>query len=103
LPRLVDANEVEAKQYLSYLAQRQGVVTETHLLVDDHVPTALHQLIQRENINLLVLSAHGYSGEPRATLGSIAHNLINLCTISMVVIQDMPASIASTNMEALRK
>jgi nucleotide-binding universal stress UspA family protein len=101
--RLIEANQIEAEQYLSQLAQRHEVVTETHLLVNDNVPTALHQLIQRENIDLVILSAHGYSGEPRATLGSIAHNLINLCTIAIVVIQDMPASIDSTNMEALRK
>jgi len=100
--RLIERNQIEAEQYLHHLSQRQGVETETRLLVDDSVTNALHNLIQSECVDLVVLSAHGYSGESRVSLGGVASNLLDLCSASMIVLQDLPAPVTTFHMEAVR-
>ena len=53
-------------------------------------PTAaLHNIIDRENIDLVLLSAHGYSGENRWPYGKIALNFIAYGTTPLIIIQDL--------------
>lgn len=102
--RLVEINRAEAERYLESFAARVPGDVETRLLVSDNVPTALHQLIEQEGIDLIILSAHGYSGRPQWPYGSVAGNLITYCSKPVLVVQDLPAisSSASGSMPAAR-
>ncbi|MEP7286265.1 MAG: universal stress protein [Chloroflexota bacterium] len=93
--RLIDRNRVEAARYLEQLETRlsTGITVKSHLLVDDSVATALHKLIEREGIDLTILSAHGYSGEPLWPYGSIANNLIAYSPKPILVVQDLPSTL----------
>ncbi|RPI97695.1 MAG: universal stress protein, partial [Chloroflexi bacterium] len=101
--RVVERNREESERYLEQLRTRYAVNTATRILVDDNVPAALHNLAQQENVDLVVLCAHGYSGEPRWPFGSIANNLINYYDKSMVIVQDLPADLPSEDNQAPRK
>lgn len=89
--RLVEINRAEAARYLDSFAARVPGDTETRLLVSDNVPAALHQLIEQEGVDLIILSAHGYSGRPQWPYGSVAGNLITYCSKPVLVVQDLPA------------
>ncbi len=101
--RVVERNREESERYLEQLRSRYAVDTATRILVDDNVAAALHNLAQQENVDLVVLCAHGYSGEPRWPFGSIADNLINYYDKSMVIVQDLPAALPSEENQAPRK
>lgn len=102
--RLVEINRVGAERYLEDFAARVPGDVETRLLIDENVPAALHQLIEQEGVDLVILSAHGYSGRPQWPYGSVASNLITYCSKPVLIVQDLPAisSRASGSMPAAR-
>lgn len=93
--RIVELNRAEAARYLESFASRLPGEVETRLLVSENIAATLHQLAEQERIDLVVLSAHGYSGEPRWPYGSITGNLLAYSTRPMLVVQDLPAMEAS--------
>ena len=92
LDRLTERNRTEAMNYLEQLVSRVDAKAEPRLLVSEKVSTALHNLIEQETIDLVVLSAHGYSSEPQWPYGSIAYNLISYLNRPLLIIQDFPSS-----------
>lgn len=90
--RLVERNRVEAMKYLEQLVSRVDTKAAPRLLVSEKVSIALHNLIEQESVDLVVLSAHGYSGEPCWPCGSIAYNIISYINQALLVIQDLPSS-----------
>jgi len=97
LDRLVERNMAEATQYLEQLVSRVDAKAEPRLLVSEKVSIALHNLIEQESVDLVVLSAHGYSSEPRWPYGSIAYNIISYSNQALLVIQDLPSAYISTS------
>jgi nucleotide-binding universal stress UspA family protein len=96
--RIVERNREEAVHYLEQLENRlsRRVNVESRLLVDDNVARALHQLIDQEEVNLVILSAHGYSGEPQWPYGSITNSIVAYSPRPVLVVQDFPVSPVST-------
>lgn len=91
--RLVDRNREEAARYLEQLLSHlpaEGLDVQTHLVASQNVPATLHELVEREHIDLVVLSAHGYSGEARWPYGSVVSNLIFYGTPPLLILQDLP-------------
>jgi nucleotide-binding universal stress UspA family protein len=101
LDRLVERNRAEAMKYLEQLVSRVDAKAELRLLVSEKVSIALHNLIEQESVDLVVLSAHGYSIEPRWPYGSIAYNIISYTNQALLVIQDLPSSYIPTNQYTL--
>jgi nucleotide-binding universal stress UspA family protein len=95
--RLVEINRAEAGRYLDSFATRVPGNVETRLLVSDNVAAALHQLIEQESIDLIILSAHGYSGRPQWPYGSVAGNLITYSSKPVLIVQDLPAVSSSAS------
>jgi nucleotide-binding universal stress UspA family protein len=91
--RLVERNQEEGARYLEQLLSRlsvEGLDVQTHLLVNQNVAVTLHDLIEREQIDLVIVSAHGYSGEARWPYGSVVSNLIFYGTTPLLIMQDLP-------------
>ncbi len=99
LDRLIERNRAEALKYLEQLVSRVDAKAELRLLVSEKVSTALHNLSEQETIDLVVLSAHGYSSEPQWPYGSIAYNLISYIDQPLLVIQDFPSSDIPTSQQ----
>jgi nucleotide-binding universal stress UspA family protein len=79
-----------AVKYLEQLAAQLAGDVQTHLLVNDNVATSLLQLVRDERVDLIVLSAHGRSGEPQRPYGSTAGSLITYNTKPVLLVQDLP-------------
>lgn len=89
--RLVEYNRRSAIHYLEQVQARLGEDVTTRVVVGDDVAGRLHQLIEEEGSDLIVVSAHGKSGKPLWPLGSVSANLILYGAAPILVVQDLPA------------
>jgi nucleotide-binding universal stress UspA family protein len=92
--RVIERNREEAGRYLEQVKSRsnlEGIAVQTHLIVSDNAAVALHQLAEQEQIELLTLSAHGYSGNHQWPYGSMVNNFIMYGKIPLLIVQDLPA------------
>jgi nucleotide-binding universal stress UspA family protein len=87
--QLTERNRLEATRYLQQLQSRLSLDIETHLLVSDNAAVALHELVVQENVDLVVLSAHGYSGGAKWPYGSMAVSFIAYGTTPLLIVQDL--------------
>jgi len=87
--QLTALNRERGAAYLRDLESRLGLQSETRLLVSHNPATALHQLVEQEDIDLVVLSAHGFSGGTKWTFGSVALNFAVYGTTPLLVVQDI--------------
>lgn len=87
--RVLDRNQAEGSQYLEQTQAHLPANTQTRLLVSDNVAAALQSVSEQEQIDLLILNAHGYSGEARWPYGSITNRFITNGTTPLLIIQDL--------------
>ena len=92
--RVVTRNREEAGRYLEQLKSRsylEGIAVQTHLLTSDNAAVALHQLGEQEHIDMVTLSAHGYSGNRQWPYGGMVNNFIMYGRVPLLIVQDLPA------------
>ncbi len=95
--RLTERNRLEATRYLEQVRSWQTRNVQTQVLVSDNAATALHELVKRENVDLVVLSAHGYFGGTKWPYGSVTLSFIAYGTTPLLVVQDLsPDELEST-------
>jgi nucleotide-binding universal stress UspA family protein len=79
--------------YVTKMEERLSVPCETFVTENNSVSSAIHELAtQKEDIDLVVLCAHGYTGKFTWPYGSVARNYIEHGTKPVLVIQDVPLS-----------
>ena len=88
--QLVARNQAEATQYLDQLQSRLTGEVEARVLVSDHLAATLHELIEQEKADLVLLSAHGLSSQTRGPYGAVTSNLIAYGTTPLVIMQEGP-------------
>jgi len=91
--RIVARNREEALQYLDQVQLRStmaGINVKTHLIISNDPTAALHELVDREQINMLALSAHGFSGNNKWPYGSMVNNFILYGKVPLLIVQDLP-------------
>ena len=91
IEQITGRNLAAATGYLAQLQQRLPPETETRLLVSDNVIASLHDLIEQEKVDLLILSAHGHSGGSQRPFGNVATNFITYGLVPLLIVQDMPS------------
>jgi nucleotide-binding universal stress UspA family protein len=89
IERITERNKERGAHYLQALTSRVSVDTDTRLLVSENTAGALHTLVEEEDVDLVALSAHGYSGEARWAYGSIALNFIAYGATPLLIVQDI--------------
>ena len=92
--RIVARNREEAIRYLDQVRLQsplEGIEVETRLLTSDNAAAALHELVGKENIDMVALSAHGYSGYNQWPYGSMVNNFILYSKVPLLIVQDLPA------------
>jgi nucleotide-binding universal stress UspA family protein len=94
--RLVELNREKGSEYLRDLQSRVGGGAETRLLVSHSPAAALHELVEQEGIDLVLLSAHGYSGGRKWPYGSVALNFVAHGSTPLVIVQDVARTEAET-------
>jgi nucleotide-binding universal stress UspA family protein len=92
--RIVARNREEAIRYLDQVRLQSpldGIEVQTSLLTSDNAAAALHELSEKENIDMVALSAHGYSGNNQWPYGSMVNNFILYSKVPLLIVQDLPA------------
>jgi nucleotide-binding universal stress UspA family protein len=87
--QLTERNRLEASRCLEQLQSRLYSNVQIRLLVGDNTAPTLHELVKQEDVDLVVLSAHGYSGGIRWPYGSVALNFIAYGTTPLLIVQDL--------------
>ena len=90
IEQLEERNRVESLNYLEEIQERLPVKTQTRLLIRDNIVGGLHDVAREEEVDLVLLSAHGHSGESRWPYGSVGISFIAYGTSPLLIIQDMP-------------
>ena len=91
--QLMEVSRLAVTGYLNEMKARLPVECESRVLENTNVSTAIQELAaQEEDIDLVVLCAHGYTGQFAWPYGSIARNYIEHGTKPVLVIQDVPRS-----------
>jgi nucleotide-binding universal stress UspA family protein len=86
--RLVDRNQTEAIHYLDELRAQFSGETQTRVIVSDQVVAALHEMIEQEKVDLVLLNAHGSSGQTRWQYGGVVNNFMMYGTTPLLIMQD---------------
>jgi nucleotide-binding universal stress UspA family protein len=102
--RLTELNRARGIKYLGQLQARLPPSTEVHLVVSEDPAAALHDLVDQGEIDLVALSAHGYTGETRWPYGSTALNFIANGTTPLLIVQDLsPHELEKTRAERAKQ
>lgn len=90
IEELREINISEAEKYINNIKEQFPQEKVESIIESSKQPTvALHNIIDREKIDLVLLSAHGYSGENRWPYGKIALNFIAYGTTPLIIVQDL--------------
>jgi nucleotide-binding universal stress UspA family protein len=88
--QLTERNRAEAIKYLEDLKSRIGVTLQTKLEVSPSISRSLHQMAEENEVDLTILSAHGYSGDTRWPFGSVGLGFIVYGSTPLLILQDLP-------------
>ena len=91
--QLMNVSRQTVSNYLNEMKERLPVECETCVIENISVNSAIQELAsQDQDIDLVVLSAHGYTGQSTWPYGSVARNYMEHGTKPVLVIQDVPRS-----------
>ncbi len=80
------------EKYLYEMKERLPVDCDTCVVESTSVPSAIQELAEQEDIDMVILCAHGYSGKITWPYGTVTWNYIEHGTKPLLVIQDVPHS-----------
>ena len=102
---VVRLNQAEAEEGLSKLRndlQAEGARVSVRVLVGDSQVEAIHDLVDAESVDLVVMTAHGESGSHRWPYGTLTLHFILFGTAPLLIDQDVPpGGIQRTQAEAI--
>jgi nucleotide-binding universal stress UspA family protein len=90
LKRIEDRNQQEAARYLEQLQSSMAGNVQIRLLISEGAAMSLHELVEREKADLVVLSGHGYSGKTKWPYGGVTNSFIQYGTTPLLIVQDLP-------------
>ncbi len=100
--QLVERNQAQATHYLEQLQARLSPNTHVKVVLNGHTTASLHKVVEQQEIDLVVLSAHGYSGHDRWPYGNVVTSFISYASVPLLILQDMPhQAIQSSEAERL--
>ncbi len=98
--RITERNREEAARYLERLQSWLKADVQTRLLVSENSAASLHDLVEQESVDMVMLSAHGYSGGTKWPYGSMVINFIGYGTTPLLIVQDLsPDEVERTKAE----
>ena len=90
--KVTESNYNAAASYLEQLRCRLPIQPHIHLVYGESVVNSLQCLVDKEHADLIIVCAHGYSGDARRAYGSVTANLIAYGTTPVLIMQDIVAS-----------
>jgi nucleotide-binding universal stress UspA family protein len=93
--QFVEINQQAASNYFKQLLAQfstKDLKIKTHMSVGDNVIAVLQDMAEESNADLVLLVAHGESGERRWPYGSVTTSFIAYGNTSLLIMQDLPDS-----------
>ncbi|MGD2050047.1 MAG: universal stress protein [Chloroflexota bacterium] len=87
--RFVERNKELSHKYFDQLQARLSVEFEPLLRVNDDISATMHKIAEEEEVDLVVLCAHGHSGKTKWPFGSLTTSFIEYGTTPLLMIQDL--------------
>jgi nucleotide-binding universal stress UspA family protein len=90
IEHVVERNRIQGLRYLEETCARlPDLDVESRLLIADQVEGALHQLAEQEGTDLVVLTAHGRTGEAVWPYGSVVVSFLAYGFAPVLIVQDV--------------
>jgi len=90
--KILELSHQAVGRYLFEMKERLQVQVDTCVVEDTSVPIAIQTLADQEDIDIVILCAHGYSGQVTWPYGTVTRTYIEHGTKPVLVIQDVPRS-----------
>jgi nucleotide-binding universal stress UspA family protein len=90
--QIVRKNQQAASHYFDQLHTQfapKGMELKTNIVVGDNIITCLHDMVDEADVDLVMLVAHGHSGERRRPYGSVTSSFIVYGNTSLLIMQDL--------------
>ena len=90
--QLTERNRLEGERYLGELRERlveQHVRVSTRLVVSSRRAHAIRAMADEADVELVMVSAHGRTGDARDRYGNVAARLFEQTTRPLIVLQDL--------------
>ena len=78
--------------YLEDLKTRIGITILSKLETSTSISRSLHQIADDNDVDLTIISAHGYSGDTRWPFGSVGLGFIVYGSTPLLILQDLPTN-----------
>ncbi len=102
--RIVEHNQEEMARIFEQLQARLSANVRTRIVPGDHVAATLHELVKQEEADLVILSAHGYSGKTKWPYGSVATTFVEYGVTPLLVVQDLqPGTVEPSEAETVAR
>lgn len=92
IDQIVEKNHQAASHYFDQLLTQyslEGVELKTDIVVGDNAIAILHDMVEEINTDLVLLVAHGHSGERRWPYGSVTSSFIAYGNTPLIIMQDL--------------
>lgn len=91
--QFVEKNRQAASRYFKQLLAQfstKDLKIKTHISIGDNAIAVLHDMAEESNPDLMLLAAHGETGERRWPYGSVTTSFIAYGNTSLLIMQDLP-------------
>jgi nucleotide-binding universal stress UspA family protein len=92
IDQITSKNEKTANRYYEQIVTQlslKGLDVETHVAASDHTISTLHDMVANAEADLVMMVAHGDSGERRWPYGSVATSFIKHGSTPLLILQDL--------------
>jgi nucleotide-binding universal stress UspA family protein len=93
--QFVEKNQQAVSHYFKQLLAQfstKDLKIKTHISISDSAIGILHDMAEEANADLVLLVAHGETGERRWPYGSVTTSFIAYGNISLLIMQDLPGT-----------
>lgn len=93
--QFVEKNKESASHYLEQLLTQfslEGLDLKTDIVIGENTISVMHDMVEEINADMVMLVAHGHSGERRWPYGSVASSFIAYGNTPLMIMQDLSES-----------